>query len=205
MQQSLFSEKPNESKNLAENYGITSKLLNIVFNPNRINKEVVFQALRHTYHGLWNINIANELYQYLNPLEIIALYCGVGIVKENNLPDPSNISFPDLISGLVGIAFDKYKEIFPYAQNHLKHSHTINRGDLKKRMQNYFSQYPEQAQKILESFFNTLYLPHPRNIYSNIEGVQSYNDPNVNGKSTKVYKQDLLTIISNIYKRNTKN
>ncbi|MEM2131462.1 MAG: hypothetical protein QXR96_02980 [Candidatus Woesearchaeota archaeon] len=206
MQLSLFSEKPkSEPKNLAENYGITDNLLNFIFNPQRTNKEIVFQALRHTYHGIWNIYIHNELYQYLNPLEIIALYCAVGIVKENNLPNPSDISFPELISRLIGIAFDNYKEIFPYAQHNLNHPHTINKGDLIKRMQDYSLHYPKQAQQVLNSFFNTLYLPHPKNSYSNISGVQSYNDPNVDGKSIKVYKQDILTMISNIYKRNTKN
>ncbi|MEM3373620.1 MAG: hypothetical protein QXE31_00190 [Candidatus Woesearchaeota archaeon] len=210
MQQlSLFqnnsSENKIEPKNSAENYGIRSQLLNIVFNPKRTNKEIVFQALRHTYHGIWNIDIPHELYQYMNPLEIIALYCGVGIIKENNLPKNLDLSFPDLISKLVGIAFDKYKEIFPYAQHQLNHPHTINKGDLIKRMQDYFSQYPNQAQEVLNSFFNDLRLPHPRNIYSNIPGVKSYNDPNVDGKSIIVYKQDILTMISNIYKRNTKN
>jgi len=179
--------------NQAENYGITGKLfeefrMGSGRHRGRDNEyDIRFTALKRIFHGMYNLDISHEMYQFLNPLEILALEYGAGKVKEKGQPSIQYESFPETVSKLVGLAFKYYPAIFGRAQHSLEHPHSIEKGALLERMRTFERAYPGQSKQFLNYFYNRFV--STRNI-----------DPNRDGYSINLYIQNIKWFAAKDYK-----
>lgn len=95
-----LSNNNSLQKNTQHNYGFKKSY----FNPFSLDN------LKEIRNGLVNSNISNEIYQLLNPVEIVALYIGINAAKKNKVSYDEN-DFNKTISNLVSYSFKKNSNI----------------------------------------------------------------------------------------------
>lgn len=182
--------------NLSKDFGMTNGFLKHFgvgrarYRGNDSQYDQHFVVLSRIFHGFYNVKIPNEMYQIMNPLEIVALWYGAGYAKESGLPGNEYIysDFPTTVSKLVGLAFTQGPNIFGSIRGQIVHPHSTEKHSLVKRMMQFESAYPAEAEAFMKDYNAEFF--YTRNI-----------DPNRDGHSINLYLRDLKKLITKEYKK----
>jgi hypothetical protein len=194
-------------KNVYENYGITESAINML----------PYSVVRSIFYGINNFNCP-ELYQYMNPAEILGLWAGINRKTGAFQSKMKANSLTDTISQLVSTGYSlsiyardkKIKEhnlsYISKKTNEKANVYTTAPGDMKKRLDDIDA---ETKQKIIDGLNAPLrYTEDERKYYStrpNFDGNNLIYDPDCDARDAgnkKAYSSIIMNIIKSTSKRN---
>src|SRR3989344_3108136 len=128
------SQVEAEQKDKKVNLGINTKEQQT---PYGIRKSYLtgtdYNALKNIFYGMNQFRVSDAIVTSMNPVEILALYCGIQLCKERRIQIDAKLPFDEVISKLVSKAMD-YSKNLAFQHYRSDKLYPVKKNDMKKRM-----------------------------------------------------------------------